>query len=49
MIHNLRDLDGFRESAASPYKDWNDAVLLAASVSEVRTPFMQRVLADIAY
>ena len=49
MIHNLRDLDGFRESATSPYKDWNDAVLLAASISEVRMPFMQRVSADTAY
>jgi aromatic ring-opening dioxygenase catalytic subunit (LigB family) len=36
MIHNLRDFDGFMESAASPYKTWNDAILLALSVPDVR-------------
>jgi aromatic ring-opening dioxygenase catalytic subunit (LigB family) len=40
MIHNLRDPEAFAESAASPYKAWNDAVLLAASISEVRQFFL---------
>jgi aromatic ring-opening dioxygenase catalytic subunit (LigB family) len=40
MIHNLRDFGGFVESITSPYKAWDDAVLLAASVPEARLFFL---------
>jgi aromatic ring-opening dioxygenase catalytic subunit (LigB family) len=48
-IHNLRDFDGFLENATSPYKAWDDAVLLATSISDVRLSFLLCIPADIAH